>query len=819
MNSMSITEIRTLLAVSTRELARAAGIPRTSLCKMERDLKRSSGELIFKAVEALRQMVQDRIENFDAPTIAQIDAFLANPLGLRKGFKEERGTKEGSTNDFAERMGEGSEVNSREPRALAKADCKTRGNALDRIQPNRARGGQSDVPNDVKDSSSAEASKRISEGQTELPRFTEQDGNRGLISSAQESEACAIARTNLLWYQDYSPTLKETLAEVVEPRRLFALSQVVTQIRRNEMDWSNLQKLAAECKLLPAGHVNIAKTVLAEIAANLPTLFKPDDCSDFVAYARAKLSPSRSGFGVKRVRTHNLERRANVETLCVGISREFHVHANNLKKSTQDTERSLLDLRGFLEDWYKIEANRARVFDAFKKDVSFGTLYRICCENIQTDAYEIVREYFADYVGYNAEYAGQIVGADGTGFNQIKIVSERNGRFEKRQFLIFVDDASGYVWAWNEVTNSEVEAWPRALNYFLNNARFAPEVLLCDRIGGLAESLRYLKPGLAADQIKNSAVLLLLSAGTQFIVHKPGNPRGKARTEAGVKQFKRSIVREIVKRARSMDLVGQVEKRGYEFEDSQELAKFIIAGTQACNGREIRGAGRSRHALLNLETASARRQSREITSNLSLAQNRVLQDAYVSRLHRGTIKVSEGGVVADARLLNIRSAGGSSSDTIPSFSEQPIILSVPKGVLATDEKKVGEYHVILIEPRRGQPQFYFAEAQKIARNEYGELTHKDSIGTYSRIADTQAQAARRSIQKNVSEEEYAREEKRRALAAAASGGKIPGEVSPVEIPNATAAENKPFLDLPSSRCANQKPLDPVASVAAIAAGM
>lgn len=767
---MDLMACREILGLSRAAAVQATGLPRTTYLHAENKTREISASILKKIIESFHGIALTQLPKIkDISAKTALIEFLANPLNVPARIKlqhdvNELASENGGDNDLTEGLGQSNKAGPYKPGSISTRDRRDGGAPRNSLRKDRTWRRQSNLLHHVEDSgitSKGECS--VVSTQTTSDSHAEKYG-RSQLSRFAELELSHPQLSALRIHAGNSATLAQfIISENATLSKATALLFYLGEINPRETAWEPLVNLYR--RVTQPGTKQFIRRIIAEICCALPMLPRE---STSLQYVLGRLNPSRNGQR-ERTRSRDEVRVQAKKELFAYIEAEYAVLSNQIVKKTMDSARTHGDRLNYLRDFIT-DANHAEMLSkAYGRIPVLATLYKDASSFLsKPDRYADVAKYFRSHIGHNPPYAGFALEIDGTGAEEFIRVKKsfKLSKAAKRILINAVDGASGRMWCWNTVTESESSDYDAAGIFMLKQWGFCPRWLLGDRVGGVFEALRYLKPG-QPDKVK-AFLLALISGGCVLYTHTPNNSQGKAHVENAHLQLQRRLTRAVFRRARKLRLNEEFNQKCVEFESEAQVQQFIDEAVSELNNSHIRGSESTRDELFNLTSAVDSRTPFALAPNWETEiLNDVVSNSWVSRISGNSIRVKISGEVVDAELSAFREVGATEpSKEFPSFKEPPVVLSVPKGMLATDANKRDEFQCVIIEPRKGQPRLIFCEALKIARDEYNRLTNKPSTGTFIRLPDPPERQHAARIRQLREEDERRINEKQRKMAAA-----------------------------------------------------
>lgn len=804
---MNLKQCRESLKLSKADAVNASGLPRTTYLHAENQTRSVATATLKTIVEAFHKVALKRLHEIsDSSARLAVIEFLANPLGVPPRIELEFdatggmvSVKQGAIHE-PYRAFDGRKTVEKEARAQPETSSRIVGCVLPddfayrngQSQPNiensqrRSSGttkGRANLVTGGRDFAQPDAGKQGSPEQTQrVDLVTTASGESApLVSNTDEPWPIKHAREALSPFKRYSNELSKTLDALhCNEKLILKLEQYVAGISVSNPTFESLYQLCQNVRKNESRFERAIVRVIQEIGA---ALLAPTDSKDPLNYIRKKLSPALNG---ERLRTRESNECAARIALHNQLGAELLCDAQILTRETQDSARTLLTKKRFYEDALKDDIWSEKISTAYGYTPSLQTLYNDALKYLpRGDRSAQVKKYLAPHLGVRGEYAGQMWGLDGTGLEDIVNVSAAKFDKQDKLFGLYATDwESGLTISYADVAKSESELWPAAIHFMLQkwcDLGAIPEILICDRIGKLFLDFDFqrkvLEPGLAAPQFNNPTLLLLLSAGVRMYWHLAGNPRGKAIVERHIRAFKTTAAHRMQRRLREFRMQNNIADARRM--SRTQMSEFMKAVDEEKNGTPIRGLQKSPLEIFTSEEARnivARAKRAPINNDdpatIQKLYNKIYHNAYVSRLDGHRIKVCVDGRVQLATLSNYCTYhSGETSATQPEFEMEPIVISVPKGLLARDENS-GTHNILIIEPRKGAPRYWMADSTIVEMTEYGKPSDLSTFGTFQRVPDSVQQRDVRKINQIVNAELARRSELRSGLAIL---GKRPGE--------------------------------------------
>jgi hypothetical protein len=357
---------------------------------------------------------------------------------------------------------------------------------------------------------------------------------------------------------------------------------------------------------------------------------------------------------------------------------------------------------------------------------SVATIERWLSERYgKADAALAAAEHYQETIGFRAQWAGQVVLLDATGLpvrvHGINQTKDKNGK--KAHWLhLAVDLASNHTWThWNP-GRSEYEGWSDALLSILRRLDFAPEWAIIDRIGGVFEALRYLRPGEATDL--SAGVLAWFAAGVRPYIHASARPTAGAQVERGARGFKQEAARRsLTKRVRE-SLAGRRNAKGREFANEAAFAEFVSTAEAALNNAKPLQRGnnqRTRAALWAHDESARRRDARRLATDWQARLPEILGAHKVVSVNSGELTFRQDGRRISARI----------GTAVPLRARDSVALVMPSGLLAADHDP-DTMRAIIVEPapQGGMPRYHAVTAQGRREDWFGQYIDQPIVGSH-----------------------------------------------------------------------------------------
>ncbi len=570
---------------------------------------------------------------------------------------------------------------------------------------------------------------------------------------------------------------------------LHALARVIPGAQAEGMTWENLRALY-RAAAVEKGYARAIRKAICELARN-PRLALNCAPAHEDAYIRGKLSAKRKWEEGERNRACDGELKERKTALFAELEKHLFPIIHDFKKRTQEAVRRPGAMKDYIQEFFSEPTIAEKIVKAYGFKPSFATFYRDALAFMgPSDPFLVVKAQQQRRYGVEAPYAGAHFAYDGSCPPVLlRVKGERLDKTERNWLHVRHDNSSGNTRVYVVRTNSEAASWSAPLWYFLEKDQFIPEIGFFDKVSGLAAVFDSLKSGDDPQNRFKPALLLMIAGGMYPYTHVPGNPRGKAHIESGINQLKKMIIQLLTRRALRMRIHGEREKYAYEFETRAAMEDFVKQAEAELNARPIfRKQSESRDVLW--QRGAEARQARALAPDWQTRMGEIFRDTHISTLADEVIKVKSEGRVSEGEITQFYDMAGNPIER-PQFMETPKILSMPYGILASDAGKEG-YRVLVIEPRKGQPKIYRAEARAVALTAYNERGNKSEFGTFRAMPDTPERRRVGKIQSIVAADE--KERRKAAEIAAALAGKLPGQAAadalpaPVESQYPTAEE-------------------------------
>ena len=361
---------------------------------------------------------------------------------------------------------------------------------------------------------------------------------------------------------------------------------------------------------------------------------------------------------------------------------------------------------------------------------------------------ENYRDHLERCIGFRAEYAGQVIIVDATGWPVTYRTGEVRGR-QKAWLFLAADVASAHLWVSETVATSESEGWrpqdnPGAQDVMLQFARalgFWPEWLINDKISTLTTRLSSIGKGGHPSEYLSLGTLLWFAGGVRPYVRMGGRPTGGAAVESAVRSLKGKLAEISTAKAIQKECDGLGSRAITEYDSRLE---FIAAKTQAVaelNARVLsrRGCPLTREQLLQIERGVQARDNRAQAGDLwdcvDPATGEVMETG-VPKWRRIVAAAKPGQIIRGRVSMKLNGKPWTAEVTAPDggwdFSvEEKDALILPPGARHNDDPE--SFRLIVIDDERGNPRYQTATAKAIKVDEYWQDLSYPVIGQYKAL--------------------------------------------------------------------------------------